>query len=60
MAHEVNKHEHKFIFIESIKRRERAGHNDLFRKIDRFFCERCLETREVEKHEYSRDIPDWY
>lgn len=54
--------EHKWIFQESAYRREpSSGYNDLYERIDTYFCEKCLETKEiVAKHEYSRGKPYWY
>lgn len=28
--------------------------------IQRFFCTRCLDIREVRREEWSREKPDWY
>lgn len=29
-------------------------------RIDTFFCEVCLEQKDVKKEEWSRKTPDWY
>jgi hypothetical protein len=31
-----------------------------YKKIDRFYCENCLETKEIIKKECTMDKPDWY
>lgn len=52
---------HKYIFIETIKRR--TGHQSYlstYIKTDRFFCEKCLKQKETIKETHSRNIPDWW
>lgn len=36
------------------------GYSCLYTKIDRFYCEQCLEIKEIKKEECSVDKPDWY
>lgn len=51
---------HKFIFIESVYKRVYGYYNYNYIRIDRFYCEKCLEEKENRKNEYSRETPEWY
>ncbi len=51
---------HKYIHLDTSKWTTSEGYNLGFYRKDRFFCEKCLEQKVIEKHEYSRDTPDWY
>ena len=54
--------EHKWIFQESAYKHElSSGYSDLYERIDNYFCEKCLDQKEIiAKHEYSRGKPYWY
>lgn len=53
--------DHKFVFLRSAKRTGNAGHyNTHFIRVDAFFCERCLECKEIRKEDFARETPDWY
>jgi hypothetical protein len=52
--------EHKFVHLETKKTRRSDSWYDHFKRIDTFFCEKCLEEKVKIKEIYSRDIPDWY
>jgi hypothetical protein len=53
--------EHKFVFLRSYKHDDwPGGYNTEFTRIDFFFCEKCLEQREINKRGWSRETPDWY
>ncbi len=52
---------HKWVFMESNKFSEyRGNRNYNYTKIDRFYCEKCLKTKEVKHEETSYERPDWY
>jgi hypothetical protein len=36
------------------------GYSCLYTKVDRFYCEHCLQTREIKKEECCLDKPEWY
>ncbi len=53
--------EHRFVFLRSVKWTDDSGsYNTHFFRVDTFFCEKCLEQKEVKKDEYSRETPNWY
>lgn len=52
--------EHKWIHQSSHYQRESNGYNDHFKKLDIYYCEKCLEQKEVTKEEYAREAPLWY
>ena len=53
--------EHKYVFLETRKwMASDGGYHTHFIRIDRFFCERCLEKRDIKQDEYSRETPEWY
>lgn len=52
---------HKFVFLRTAKWTDDAGgYNTRFIRVDTFFCEKCLEQKEVRKEDFARDTPDWY
>ena len=51
---------HKFVHLDTARWTRYSDYNTKFVRVDKFFCERCLETKELRKEEYSRDTPDWY
>ena len=52
---------HKYVHLETIRYTDDSGaYRTGFIKIDRFFCEHCLEQREIKKEEWSRETPEWY
>jgi hypothetical protein len=58
--------EHKWVFMETVKQRgERASFGispqKEWKRTDRFYCEKCLEIKEIVKTEYGyMDKPDWF
>lgn len=53
--------EHKFIYMETNKSHHYDGpFNTHWIRIDRFFCEKCLEYRDKKQEDWSRDKPEWY
>ena len=52
--------EHNFQYMGSSKRKNTSGYSIYFKKIDYFYCTKCLEQKEIEMSEYSREVPDWY
>jgi len=53
---------HKFVFLETSKNREQYTHGycSNWVRTDRFYCEKCLETKEIKKQESCIDKPEWY
>ncbi|MGG1659495.1 hypothetical protein [Brevibacillus sp. NRS-1366] len=56
----MEKCEHKFVYLDTKRLRENAGYNDHFKRIDTFFCEKCLEYIDKVQEGYARGKPDWY
>ena len=53
--------EHRWVFMETICRSDSGGgYNICYTRLDLFYCDKCLEQKEVKKKEYSREKPDWY
>lgn len=56
--------EHKWVFQDSaysFEYRRGSSGQDHYKRIDTYFCEKCLETKEiVAKDEYSRGRPYWW
>lgn len=52
--------EHKFIHLETHKNREIGIYNHIWRRVDTFYCEKCLEYKDAVRSESARDKPDWY
>jgi len=52
--------EHKWVYMDSKKYSQYNGYCSTFTRIDKFYCEKCLEIKEIKKVDSSRDTPDWY
>lgn len=53
--------EHKFAHLETVRRSEYVARGVVFKRTDRYFCEKCLEEKIVEKSEQTRgEYPEWY
>lgn len=52
--------EHQWVFIESHYKSESGSYQIFWKRLDRFYCSKCLEEREVRKQECNRDTPDWW
>jgi hypothetical protein len=57
--------EHKFVHLETVKEKPRYIPNTSitsgWKRVDRFFCEKCLETIEkVQTEPHWKDQPDWF
>lgn len=54
---------HKYVHMETAKNEVHCGNYVTYKKCDRFFCERCLDIKEVEKVEKIeayKGRPAWY
>ena len=56
----MEKCEHKFVFLETIKFQEKSTYQIGWNRIDKYFCEKCLEYKDKQIKEWSRDKPEWY
>jgi hypothetical protein len=52
--------EHKFVHLETIKKDKYDRDCVSYLRIDRFYCEKCLEQKEIRKEELRRERPEWY
>ena len=52
--------EHKFVHLETIRKDYYDSGCTHFLRIDRFYCEKCLEEKEVKKESWCRNTPEWY
>jgi hypothetical protein len=52
--------EHKWVHMDTKKRSHSESYIIYYKRIDYFFCEKCLETKEIVRDDYSREMPDWY
>lgn len=54
--------EHKFVHLDTNKKWESTGGYGqyYYKRIDTFFCEKCLEYKDKLKETYSRERPDWF
>ncbi len=51
---------HRYVLLRSARWTEDSGYNTRFRRLDVFYCESCLEQKEIPRDEYSRETPNWY
>jgi hypothetical protein len=58
---------HKFVHFDTLYKKTTVGggnpflpHYSIRKRIDRFFCERCLELKDVIKEQISEYPPDWW
>ncbi len=53
--------EHDFRHIDtSYIGKYREFGNTTYTRVDRFYCSKCLENKEVVKEENSREMPEWF
>ena len=52
--------EHKFVHLDTIRKNYADGWGTNWILVDRFYCEKCLEEKEVKKEKWSRERPEWY
>jgi hypothetical protein len=52
--------EHKWIFQESHYSKEWGSYQNEYKKMDIYYCEKCLERKEILRSEYSRGEPLWW
>lgn len=53
--------DHEYQHLETIRTCDNEGGYSLeYKRIDRFFCRRCLDQREIVKRDWCREKPEWY
>jgi hypothetical protein len=53
--------DHKWVHLETHKETKTYNsYSCVYIKIDRFFCEKCLETKEIKREERLLEKPSWY
>lgn len=52
--------EHVWRHLETCRWTDYGGYNTTFHRVDRFFCEKCLEMKDKAKSGTQRETPDWY
>jgi hypothetical protein len=58
---EVTPCKHNFVFLRTSKWTDYSGnYNTGYFRIDYYYCNHCLEYKEVKRSDYCRDTPDWY
>ena len=55
-----NNCEHKWVYMDPKKYSKYNGYVSTFTRIDKFYCEKCLEIKDIKKEGYDRDTPEWY
>jgi hypothetical protein len=52
---------HKFVHFDTTYKTSKEGyHSYYWKRIDRFYCERCLELKDVVREQISEYSPDWW
>lgn len=52
--------DHRYVFLRSDTHEEFRGYQTTYTRIDYFFCEKCLEQRELRKTGSDRSQPEWF
>lgn len=54
--------EHDFRHLDTIYKTKHISYtySNTYTRLDRFYCSRCLEIKEVVKEEDLRSEPDWF
>jgi hypothetical protein len=52
--------EHKYVYMETVKSDKHDGRLIHYKKVDRYFCEKCLDQKDKIKEDWSRERPEWY
>jgi len=61
--HEVSICNHKYVHIETVTNQIHSGNTVTWSKTDRFFCESCLDIKDInriEEIEVYKGKPAWY
>ena len=54
-------HEHQYVLASTVYVHEAHRVHSHYFRISTFFCESCLEEKEVTKKEYNKEkAPDWF
>lgn len=58
----MDKCEHRWIFMETVRQPGYSGYGSRdWKRIDRFYCEKCLEFKErIQKEQGYKSKPDWF
>lgn len=51
---------HKWVYQETHYSYESGGYQSTWNKLDIYYCENCLEKKEVLRSESNRDKPLWW
>lgn len=51
---------HKYIHVETVRKHENEGYFDYYEKVDRFFCEKCLDFQNIKQFDWLKEKPEWY
>lgn len=57
---DTEKCQHKFIHLDTVKQHKNTPYQISWHRTDIFYCEKCLEIKEIAKVEDSRSKPNWY
>lgn len=61
MENEPPNCDHVFVILRTAKWMDQTGsYNTGFFRVDTFYCQKCLEQKEIPKSSWCRDTPDWY
>ena len=52
--------EHKFMLVDTIKKEIPYRYVSNFKSIRIFFCEKCLEQKNVTQEQTSSETPEWF
>lgn len=52
--------EHKWVFKYSHSSENSTGYASEWKRVDEYFCEKCLDEKQKEKYILSRGKPAWY
>ncbi len=53
--------EHKYIHLETRYIKTDSSHvSNTYKRIERFFCEKCCEEKVIKKEECRTYIPEWF
>lgn len=52
--------QHSWRHLETCRWTDMGGYNTTFHRVDRFYCEKCLATKDKKKTGTQRETPEWY
>ena len=51
---------HNYQHLDTTKYTTDAGYNTTFVRVDRYYCTKCLDQKQLKREATTRETPEWY